>query len=181
MRASCPSGLLAQLKGEKLTLVPATAEGFRATVSALRSLDGNTCVSFHTFSLPEHRSVRLLVKSLGKQMPENVVRVELKSVYIRVQEVMQLRSGRSDQDPTKDRHPTPHFIISVARGPEVSKARSLKALCIASAARVLVTRSVTTDMHPRCVACGGFHLSGWCPAPWGQPQFYSCGDDHAMN
>jgi hypothetical protein len=33
---------------------------------------------------------------------------------------MQLRSGRRDQDPSKDHPPTPHFIVSVARGPEVS-------------------------------------------------------------
>jgi hypothetical protein len=37
-------------------------------------------------------------------MPERVVR-ELE--YIRVQGVMQLRSGRRDQDPAKDRPPTP--------------------------------------------------------------------------
>jgi hypothetical protein len=49
--ASCPSGVSAQIKGEKLMLVPRTAEGFRAAVSALRSLDGSKSVSFHTFSL----------------------------------------------------------------------------------------------------------------------------------
>jgi len=41
LRASCHSGLSAQKKGEKLMLMPRTAEGFKATVSALRSLDGN--------------------------------------------------------------------------------------------------------------------------------------------
>ena len=45
-------------------LVPPTAEGFRATVSALLSLDGSKDVSFHTFSLPEDRCVRLLVKNI---------------------------------------------------------------------------------------------------------------------
>jgi hypothetical protein len=40
---------------------------------------------------------------------------------INVQGVMQLRSGHRDQDPTKDRPLTPHFIVSVERGPEVSK------------------------------------------------------------
>ena len=42
---------------------------------------------------------------------------------------MQLRSGRRDQDPTKDRPLTPNFIVSVARGPEVSKVRSITELC----------------------------------------------------
>jgi hypothetical protein len=57
------------MKGEKLMIVPGTADGFRATVSALRSLDGSKGVTFHIFSLPEDRCVRLLVKNLGRQMP----------------------------------------------------------------------------------------------------------------
>jgi hypothetical protein len=40
LRAACPSGLTAQLKAQKLMVVPSTADGFRTTVSALRSLDG---------------------------------------------------------------------------------------------------------------------------------------------
>jgi hypothetical protein len=40
LRASCPCSLTAQLKAEKLMVVPSTADGFRATVSALRSLEG---------------------------------------------------------------------------------------------------------------------------------------------
>jgi hypothetical protein len=71
------------MKGEKLMLVPRTAEGFRATVSALRSLDGSKGASFHTFSLPEDRCVRLLVKNLGRQMPKDIVREELESLGIR--------------------------------------------------------------------------------------------------
>jgi hypothetical protein len=34
-------------------LVPRTAKGFRATISALQFLDWSKGVSFHTFSLPE--------------------------------------------------------------------------------------------------------------------------------
>jgi hypothetical protein len=71
-------------------VVHSTADGFRATVSALRSIDGKKSVSFHTFYLPEERCVRLLVKNLGKQMPEIVVRGELEALDIRVQEVTQL-------------------------------------------------------------------------------------------
>ena len=65
-------------------IVPGTADGFRATVSALRSLDGSKGVTFHTFSLPEDRCVRLLVKNLGRQMPESVVREKLEALGIRV-------------------------------------------------------------------------------------------------
>ena len=62
--ASCSGGLMAQLKSEKLMVVPSTAEGFRAAVSALRSLEGKEGVSFHTFTLPEERCVRLPVMNL---------------------------------------------------------------------------------------------------------------------
>jgi hypothetical protein len=38
------------------------------------SLDEGEGVSFHTFTLPEDRCVRLLVKNLGRGTPESVVR-----------------------------------------------------------------------------------------------------------
>jgi hypothetical protein len=58
-------------------------------------------------------------------MPEDVVRNELESLNNNVQEVMQSRSGRRDQDLGKDRPRTPHFIVSEPRGPEVTKMRSI--------------------------------------------------------
>jgi hypothetical protein len=42
---------------------------------------------------------------------------------------MQLRSKRRDQHHEKDRPLTPHFIVSVARGPDVANVRSLTDLC----------------------------------------------------
>jgi len=64
-------------------LVPRTADGFRATVSALRPLDGNEGVSFHTLPLPEDRCVHLLIKNLGrKKMPKGVTREELETGYL---------------------------------------------------------------------------------------------------
>ena len=54
--------------------VPSKADGFRAAVRALRSFNGKEGVSFHTFTLPEDRCARLLVRNLGRDMPESVVR-----------------------------------------------------------------------------------------------------------
>ena len=107
LRGSCPSQLSAQLNAEKLVVVPATADGFRGAVSALRSLDGESGVTFHTYSLLEDRSVWLLIKTLGRRIPESVVLEELRSLDIHVQGVMQLRSGSREQEPAKDRPPTP--------------------------------------------------------------------------
>jgi len=67
-------------------VVPSTANGFRAAVSAQRSIDGEG-VSCHTFTLPEDRCERLLVKKLGRGMPESVVRGELETLGIHVQGV----------------------------------------------------------------------------------------------
>jgi hypothetical protein len=191
LRASCPGDLTAQLKSDKLMVVPSTADGFRAAVSALRSLDGGKGVSFHTFTLPEDRCVRLLVKKLGRGMPESVVREELESLDIRVQGVTQLRSGRRDKDPARDGLPTPHFIVSVARGPEVSRMRAITELCCL---RVSVESYVAPKgplqcrrcqrfghtqrncgYAPRCVACGGSHLSGGCFIPRERPLCCLCG------
>ena len=58
-------------------------------------------------------------------MPERVVREEFETLRLHVQGVTQLRSGRRDQDPNKDFPPTPHFIVSVARGPEVCEVRTI--------------------------------------------------------
>jgi hypothetical protein len=120
---------MAQLKAEKLMVIPSTTNGFRAAVSKLWSLDGGEGVSFHTFTLPEDPCVRLPVKNLGRGIPDSIVREELKSLDICVQGVMQLHSGRRDQDAAKDRPPTPHFILLVVQEPEVSKVRSITEPC----------------------------------------------------
>jgi hypothetical protein len=98
-------------------VVPTTDDGFRAAVSALRSLDEEKVVTFPTFTLPEDRCVRLLVKNLGMDMPESVVRKELESLNIRVQGVTQLHSARRDQDPAKDRLPTPNLLFQWREDP----------------------------------------------------------------
>ena len=48
-------------------------------------------MSFHTFTLPEDRCARLLVKNLGRDMPDCVVREEVEYLGIHVQGVTQLR------------------------------------------------------------------------------------------
>jgi hypothetical protein len=141
--------------------------------------------------------VRLLVKNPGRDMPESVVREELESLNIRVEGVTQLRSGRRDQDPAKDRPPTPYFIVSVVRGPEVSKVRLLTELC---GLRVSVELYVAPKgplqckrcqrfghtqrncgYAPQCVACGGSHISGGCSTPLEQPLCCGCGGNHTAN
>ena len=71
-------------------VVPSTADGFRASVSALQSIDGKEGMSFHNFTLPEDGCVLLLVKNLDSGMSEIVVQEDLESLNIRVQGVVQL-------------------------------------------------------------------------------------------
>jgi hypothetical protein len=126
------SKLAAQMKGEFLMLVPERADDFRDTIGALRSLGKGKGVSFHTFSLPEDRRICLLLKNVGKRMPEAEIKEELEALHINVQAVMQLWSKSRDQDPKKDRLLTLYFIVSVVRGPDVAKVCSLTDLQPAS-------------------------------------------------
>jgi len=121
LRATCTGGLMAQLNGEKLVVVPSTADGLRATVSVLRSLGGKGGVSFHTFILPEDRCARLLVNDLSRVMPDSVVKEELESLNIRVQGVTQLRSGRCGPDSAKGRPPIPTSLCQWREGPRCQK------------------------------------------------------------
>jgi hypothetical protein len=113
VRTKSASKLVAQMKGEYLMLVPETADGFRATIGSLRSFGEGEGKSFHTFSLPEDRSVRLLLKILGKRMSEAEIKGEPEVLRIHVQAVMHLRSRRRDQNIAKDRPLTPHSIVFV--------------------------------------------------------------------
>jgi len=130
-------------------------------------------------------------------MPESVVREVLESLDIRVQGFTKLRSGRRDQDPAKDRPLTPYFIVSVARGPEMSKVRSITELCelrvsveiyVAPKGPMQCKRSQrfghtqrNCGYAPWCVACGGSHISGGCSTPREQPQCCGCGGNHTAN
>jgi hypothetical protein len=192
LRSRCPKSLTAQMKGEKLTMVPETADDFRAAVSALTSLDASKGVTFHPFLLPEDRCARLLIKNLDRRMPEDVVREELGALGICVQGIMQLRSGCRDQKPEKDRPVTPHFIVTVARGPEVTKIRSITQLCglrvtvktyTAPRGPLQCKRFGHTHRNcgyaPRCVACGETHNSGECSTP--KERLKCCGGNHTAN
>jgi hypothetical protein len=97
-------------------LVSQTADGFRATVSTLRSLDESKGVRFHTFSLPDGRCVCLMVKNLGRQIPEDVVRQELETLGSSVEGVLQIRSARREQKASKTRPITPHFYCVSSAG-----------------------------------------------------------------
>jgi len=59
--AFCRGGPKVQLKCEKLMVVSSTADGLRASIRALRFLNGKEGVSFHTFTLPEARCMGFLV------------------------------------------------------------------------------------------------------------------------
>jgi hypothetical protein len=130
-------------------------------------------------------------------MPESAVREELEALGIKVQGVMQLRSGRRAQAGQEERPATPHFVVTVPRGPEVARIRSLTELC---GLRVTVETFVAPKdplqcrrcqrfghtqrncgYAPRCVACGESHLSGECSKPQEQLKCCSCCGNHTAN
>jgi hypothetical protein len=127
-------------------------------------------------------------------MPESIVREQLEAMVVRVQGVVQLRSGLCDQDATQNRPPTPHFVVWVARGPDVHKVRSLSELCclrvsVETYMAQLQCKRCQRFGHtqrncgytPRCVACGESHPSGECSTPRQQLKCCSCGGNHTAN
>jgi hypothetical protein len=93
-------------------VVPSDADGLRAVVNALWSIDGKKVVSFHIYSFPEDYCVRFLVKNVGKRMPENFVREEQESLNI---SVMQLRSGCREQETLSTPSHTSLYCIGGSR------------------------------------------------------------------
>lgn len=98
---------------EKADIGAGNGRYFRVAITTLRSLDASNGVSFRTSSLPGDRCVRLLVTKVGRLMTEGLVHGKLDTVGFCVQVVMQLRSGRLDQNPEKNRQLTLHLIVSV--------------------------------------------------------------------
>ena len=94
---------------------PPNPRRIRATVTALLSLDGSKGLSFHILSLVKDHCVPLVIKNLGRQMPEDVFQEELASLVICVLGILQLRSGGCDQDAYKGRPLTTHLIWLVAQ------------------------------------------------------------------
>jgi hypothetical protein len=160
-------------------------------VSALRSFDGSKGVSFHT-SVPEDGCVHLLIKNLGGHMPEDVVWEELETLGISVQGVLQVCTRCHDQETSKACPLTPHFIVSVAQGPEVVYLCSLQVsvekyitpkgpLQCKCCRRVSHTQCYC-GYAPRSVACGETHLSGECCISQLQHLCCcSCGRNHTAN
>ena len=187
----------AEMRGDQLILTPDTADCYRSTITALRTLPKEKGVVFHTFTPPADRSVRLLVKNLGRTMPIDDIMEELQSSGIEGVAVTQLRSSRRDQDPAKDRQPTPHFIVTVARGPMVAKLRALEVLCgltvkvetynapkgplqCKHCQRFGHTRR-NCGHSPRCVACGEEHASGTCKTPREDIRCCNCNESTTAN
>jgi hypothetical protein len=80
LRSCCLKGISAQMKGEQQMVVPGTADDFWAANTAIRYLVVSKSVCLHTFSINEDRRGRLLIKKLGRGMPETVVREELEAL-----------------------------------------------------------------------------------------------------
>jgi len=139
---------MAQLKIEKLMVVPSTADAFTGAVSALRYLDTEENVSFHTFTLPEDRGARILVKKLCRCMPEGVVREGLESLKIPESHATAIRPSRSRSRQGLPSHA--QVIVSVARRPKVLKVRSLNELC---GLRISVESYVAPKRPLQCNSC----------------------------
>jgi hypothetical protein len=137
LRGSYPSGLSAQMK-EEWMIVPKTADNFRATVSALRSLGGSKGESIQTFSPPEDRCVRLLVKNLGRQCLRASFRRRWKPwASVSRGHATPLWTPWSERSPRASPHPTFHSGGGIWCGSAESTLRN----------RTLLLASLGRDIH----------------------------------
>jgi hypothetical protein len=134
--------------------------------------------------------VRLLLKNIGKRMIEAKIREELEVLHINVQAVavMQLRSKGRDQDLETDCPLTPHYNLSVARGPDMAKVRTLTDLCgLQTKVETYNAPKGHLKCKPchrfcgytrKCVVCVDAHTSGKCVTLKRQLKCCSCGRNH---
>ena len=128
--------LMAQLKGEKLIVVPTTANELRLAFSELRSLDGRR-VWVSIFS----RSRRTAVCSywwrncVGEYLRASIARISNSWTFASRESCAPIRPSRPGTHQGTPSHTS--LILSVARGPEPSKVRSITELY---GLRVLVER-----------------------------------------
>ena len=106
-----------------------SADCFRTTITALRSIEEGKGLSLYTYSVPDDRTAMFLMTNLGRKMPQSDVREELEVLGITVVSVLQLQWHLRATDTAKDRPLTPHFILTVPGGPMVSKVIALTSLC----------------------------------------------------
>ena len=141
--------------------------------------------------------MRLLVKNLGRGFPESVAREELEGLDIHVEAVMQLRSVLRDQDPTKDRPLNPTSFYQWRGCPTCLRYdQSLNSACLRMSVESYVALKCPLQCkrrqrfgrtqrncgyEPRCVACGGAHLTCGCSTPREQPQYCGCGVNHTAS
>jgi hypothetical protein len=115
------------MKDEFLIQVPKTADGFWAAIGALQSLGEWRREFLHL--TPGGLVYVNIDEKLGQMHGRVKVWEEMGVLYIHVQSVMQLRSRRWDRDAEKYRPLTPHCVLSVVRGFDVSEVRSLTEIC----------------------------------------------------
>jgi hypothetical protein len=153
IREKTASKLLAQMRGETFMLVPEIAEGlpghYWCPAVPRRGQWGELSLFFspggpmHSPTAEERRQARARIR----------YQEELEALSISVQAVMQLRSKRRNQDPEKDCPLTPHFVVSVARGPDVANVPSLTEIC---GLRVQVETYVARKGPLQCKRCQSF-------------------------
>lgn len=109
------SSLSAISRGETDNLL-GTADIFRATMSAQRSLDWRKGLFFYSFLSPGRSFYASAFKNLGKKLTESIVQEVMEAQGFRVHGVMQLRCGRCEQDASKCRPLTRPTIRAVLIG-----------------------------------------------------------------
>jgi hypothetical protein len=160
-RAACPVGLTAQLKAEKLMVVPSTADGFRATFSALRSLDWGGGFEFSHLHAPGGPLSANTGEEPGQRNAGELIREELEALDIHARESCICVPAVVTRTQRRNAHSPPTSLYHWREGPrfrrcdlspifEVWECRWSRtwlpsARCNANALSASAKRSVTSD------------------------------------
>lgn len=120
-------------------------------------------VSFHTFAMPNQKSLRVIIKGIPREIPEEEVKEENQNLGFEPNLVKQF---------TKEGKKTPVFLISL-QNPQ--KAKEIFQLQDLFYVKVKIEAYKTTG-PAQCFACQRFgHSSSNCGHP---PRCVKCGGDH---
>lgn len=150
--------------------VPSSSD-YRELTKLLKSMN----VPFHTFTLPEEKKLRVILRNIAKEVPSEAISEDLKSQGFPVLEVHRMHRG-------KTLAPYDMVLVILDLTPEGKAIFNLKTCCSLSGLKVETPHkkgppgqchncqhyghsSRNCFAKPRCVKCLGDHGTAACPRP----------------
>lgn len=176
--------LKSNLRGTNI--YPATPAAYRKCVSALKEAKAN----FHTYQLQDEKCPRIVIKGLHHSTPPAVIADSLKELGYEATRVTNVLSYK--------KQPLPMFFVDISRASyninifdiktlfyskiKIEEPRKKKEIVQCSKCQGFNHTKAYCYHQPRCVRCGGNHISGSCGKPRDTPATCAnCSQEHPAN